>query len=719
MSVKLCAFLAGTAMSGLLISSPAMAQEAAASGAGEAQSSTGVGSEIIVTAQRREQRLQDVPIAVSVLSEEALAERGINSLGDVAGQVAGMSFGTVAGAGNITVRGIGTAIESGSGEGSVAVHLDGIFLGQVKAYPMSAMDLGSVEVLKGPQSTLYGRNSVAGVINMISAKPTSTLSIGGMVGYGNYSHLRGNLHLSGPLGDNVRVRAFVEGEQHDGYVKNPLTGKGIDDLRAYGTRLSVDADITSNWTAEIRWTHRREESVPFTPDSYDPTFAFGPGTNDFRPYYVATSAEGQSGTRNFDLVSVRNIINVGDATLVSLTGFGGIDALAAFDNFGIPGMPVVIESDTKQEQISQEFNLNGTNGGVDWLAGLFFFQNKQDILGRGCFTAVGLPFCANQEGNSTQTSFSAFGDVTVAVSDRARIFGGARYLWDKSSQELTVFNTTPDGTLINFDCTPETVPQKRDRAAITGRIGFQYDVMRDGMIYGQYSRGYKAPGYSQSTCDNPFDAETIDAFEIGLKSSLANGAVTLNASAFFYLDHDLQFEAAVPTGVVVQNFPESRSYGVEVDLTVEPVENLRFNFAGLYVKAEYLELTNLDPLNGYPFGADLRGEPLNQSPEFSANIGAEYEVPLGDAGSLTLRGESYLTTEYKLREVPTDWATQKGYVTGNLYAIYRSADEAYYLRGFVKNIANEAVLGGVYAYLGALGVYQPPRTYGVEVGFDF
>lgn len=672
--------------------------------------------EIIVTAQKRDQNIQDVPIAINAYSVQAIKERGIESIADLATLAPGIKFNEFSASANVSVRGIGTTIVSGTGEASVAVHIDGIYLMQPQAYTMVQDDLGGIEVLRGPQGTLYGRNAIGGVINFVGARPSSELVYGGSLQAGNYDAVKATAYVGGPLGDKVRGRLFLTKDDRKGYSKNKFTGQDLEDMAGLGGRLALDADLTENWSSDFRLTMRQEKFAGPVYDSFDTAFSVTPlPFYDPDPRGVLSKVDYDSSKR-LSVASLRNTFDLGsDLKLVSVSGYVFFKQKGRLDGIGSL-LSVPVDRAQTDKTWSQEFNLSGKTGSLDWLVGVFGMTDKQAGSNLSDLSGLGQP---NNLLNVKvkHSSVSAFADGTYTVSDRLRVYGGLRVLEEKTDQALT--NQAIMGGVVTDRCTPRTTPQNMDDKAVTGRFGVQYDLAPDVMTYAQYSRGYKAGGFSQSTCNNPFRNETLDAGEIGVKSRFLDNRLTVNAAAFYYGYKDVQLEQASPAGIPVVNAPKAHVQGLDVDIAFVPAEHWRLGLAFSAMKSEYDEFINSDPLLGVPMGVSLAGIPLSNAPALSGTVSIERRVDLRDYGSLTLRGELYATSKYHLREFDKPYTLQKGYTSVDLAAIYRSPAERYRVRAYVKNATNETIRAGVLGFGGALGSFQPPRTYGVELGVDF
>ena len=719
-------FLLGSAM--LCMTSPVFAQTSAPAASeqveGQGQNDS---SEIIVTALKRSQNLQDVPATINAIGAEALKERQINSLEDLQSQVAGLKFDPIAGNSNIAIRGVGTTFTTGAGENSVSLHLDGVYLSSPRGAAMGQFDLGSVEVLRGPQGTLYGKNSTAGIVNFISAAPTNTFEAGLTLGYGNYDDKKIKAYVSGPLSDTVRARLYLEAGDRDGYTRNLTTGQDLDDLRQFSGRVAIDADVTSGWKMELRFTARND-------DYNGPVFQ--PYRQDALPLpisgTVTTPRELNSpmiydGQRNVRLLSVKNSFDIGDVTLVSLTGASQLNVKDRFDTLAqynptdpfLPSLSIPIGYDLVVKTASQEFNLKGKNGGLDWLLGAFYYYENQNLRSTVLLSEalLGAPpaLVRVASGESNRNSASLFADGTLNLTDATRVFAGVRGIYERMTNDLLVtLSIANGGPQIAVDCDPSTPQQNVTDWSATGRVGIQHDVTQDVMVYGQASRGYKSGGFSNNTCRNQFKPETVNALEFGLKSQLFDRRLTLNASAYYYDYRNISVEQSTIFGTFVVNAPKSHVLGVDVDGRLAINDWWSVDGNATFLRTRYDRFfSSGGAAYGDPDGTDLSGRTLNKAPGASGTVGTTFKIPVG-SGKLTLRGEGYFSAGYRLREYSSPIFRQKAYQLWNAYLTYDVNDNLT-MRLYGKNLSKTNYLQGTVAELaGANAVFNPPRTYGVE-----
>lgn len=721
--------LQGDLKRALRLSACLFALSCGAQGALAEESSDSEIGEIIVTAQKRAQNVQDAPATINVLSADDVANRQIRSLDDLQTQVAGLKFDPIAGNSNVTIRGVGTTFTTGAGENSVSLHLDGVYISSPQAASLGQFDLGGIEVLRGPQGTLYGKNSTSGIVNFLSAAPTEQFEAGLRAGYGNYNEQKAAGYVSGPLAENVNARLYVEGGRHDGYVENLQTGQKLADQRYFGARLGIDADPTDSWNVKARVTYRREGSNGPWLQPFNPDFLLLPVQNTVTAPRKLNSPLNYDGNRKLWFGSLTNSFDLGEVTLVSITGasklnvnYNSFDTLAQgnpLDPF-FPNASLLINYQVQVKTLSQEFNVKGNSGNLDWLAGVFYYdESGKNTAGLTLPASLGGPLIRAQRNRSKRQSASAFADITVNMSENTKMFGGVRGLYERARNDLTVHYELPDGTFLFNDCVAGSPPQKVTDWSATGRLGVQHDFSEDVMAYSQVSRGYKSGGFSVGTCRNQFKPETVNAVEAGLKTRLLDRKATLNFSAFYYDYSNIAVEQSTLTGTDVVNAPKSELYGVEIDSRIAITPNWTLDGNATFMHSEYRNfLSSGGAVFGDPDGTSLAGRALNKAPGASGTIGTELKFPVG-TGNLTLRGEGYFTSSYRLREYNSSVLKQKGYSIFNAFITYEPNDRLAF-RAFARNISKTNYIQGTVVALGGVnGVFNPPRTFGAEMEVKF
>lgn len=690
--------------------------------------------EVVVTAQKREQNLQDVAGSVSAMGSERLQAEGIDSIGEISSRVPGLDFGQHNGAAFVTLRGIGLAVDTGVAEPNVAVHVDGVFLPRTTMETLDGLDLERVEVLRGPQGTLYGRNATGGAVNFVSQAPGAEFKSEGQLLVGNYETVEVKGMVTGPFTDTLSGRLSVGyARRGEGYTDNTFTNNDLDRSERFKVRGALRADLTDTLTVDLSLAYQRETfqtyqqlvqapgplaAVLFPPlaTAESPSSPWEIG-NDYEPNSKRSTFLARLGVQ-WDITP--------DIELKSITGYINHKFRNAIDGDGTSADYIVIRDRTQpSEAISQEFDLGGAlpNKG-SWLVGAYFFREEftssipvvlplgQPLLGLPPETTL------LSELHEKTTSMAVFADVTVGLTDRLRIYGGVR-----ASQDKKDFNQSAGAIFVGV---PPSLTLTCDQArssetfdAVTPRAGLQFDLGDNAMVYAQYSKGFKSGGLNSSACGDTYDPEELAASEVGLKSEFLDGRLVFNVSAFHYDYSALQVFKIVGLNAVIEN-ADARVYGADFEGRFRLNDYFRVDGSATVLDAEFTKFLSADPANPGAGTQDLKGQSIPRAPKYLANLGLEGQFPVavGPFTELTVRADVRWSGKMYFQSFNTEGYSQDAYSTVNLNASLLTDDRGLTLRAFVRNATDEPVLGHVFynsiqdSYLGN---YLPPRTFGVEV----
>ena len=723
-------------------------------------------NEIVVTANKREQSLQDVAISLTALSSQQLEDRAIVNIRDVAQQSPGMNIATNSGTTRITIRGVGLQVATGVAEANIAQHIDGIFQSQATMPSVAPVDLEQIEVLRGPQGTLYGRNSTGGTINFITSKPTYDLEAGGSIGIGSWDGRRADAYVSGPLVDDTLL-ARVSGyySENDGYYHNTFLDTRLNAAKEYGTRGALRLVPSDTVTIDLSAYYQREKgsyppqtllrgSIPLLDVlTMPPGEGMGPLVDpdtvvvDSRPYRTAGNFDPLLRKWTWGGTLDVNVEAADWLTVRSLTGlirhrFGP----SYFDGDGTsyPMVEIGNEDDPREQRsraFSQEVNLSGENfdDRLQWLLGYYYFSGRidaripaifpdplvQGLLGAGfgpLFPDATTVLFQSQGQALTEdtTSNAVFADMTFAILPALRLNVGGRYSADrKDTTQDVVVALNVDGN----DLVLELCPNLRTRQKFNefnGKARLEFDPADRVMTYVQWQNGFKDGGLNISACGDTFEPEKLTAYEAGIKSSWMDGQLTVNASIFRY-DYDnlqvLAFRNAADS--FVDNVPRSRTTGGELEVVARPVAGLALNATAAYLDSEILEMESFDQENPGAGVQDLRGRPLPNSPELTLTAGAQYSLPTS-FGSITPRAELYHSSSFNFRLFDNALDAQKAYTLFNA-VVTAEFGSNYTLRGYVKNIGDRKVLNQLLFSppSGIAGEYGRPREWGVDFAVSF
>ncbi|WP_408587925.1 TonB-dependent receptor [Novosphingobium sp.] len=703
--------------------------------AADAPQDTGL-DEIVVTAQKREQNLQKVPATVVALSSEALQTRQIQDITGLQAEVPSLVVGNFYGTSLLTLRGISTGLTSGAEDPSVATHINGVYQPRSRSVDSAMADLERVEVLSGPQGTLYGRNATGGVVNYVLKRPSDTLSGEATARIGNYTHYGIQARVTGPLADNVRVLVSgIYDNQEKGYAVNlqPNAPRSrLDSGKFAGGRVALDVGSTSGVNAQFDAIYLDTRTVPiaetFGPADTPALTAFL-GDQSFVPHKSYTQIPAATHSKYFQGSATINVPIADNVNLKSITGYQtfkdkmNID----LDASGVSSVETAQNIDSKT--FTQEFDLSTETIGdrLKSLFGLFYFHDDFTETSQTPFSVPGYAAVFDTYTKIKAKSFAAFTDQTFSVTDKFRLQFGLRYNHDEkeAAQSLLVGGAAACPLMTN----------KRSWDAWTPKVGAQYDIDDNAMLYGQWSKGFKAGGFTANSCYNGFDPESIQGPEAGIKTKLLDNRLRLNVSGYYYKINNLQVQKVVDVGTFFTlNAATAEIYGAEFSMNALLTPELQFDASGMVQSAKYKNFLNcnetafqgacgsFDPRSADARLTDVSGNWLNRAAPYSLNLGLQYTFDLGGAGKLLLRGESYFSGKVHFSEFPSAQSTQKAYSLQNAFITFTSSNEKFVLRGYVKNIGNVDYKRSYFfnsAIREGTGNYGPPRTFGVDATVRF
>ena len=725
------------------------------SGAAIAQDDVATRDVITVTAQRREESLQDVPVAVTALNAEALDVRQIRDINDLQAHVPNSVISTGTGTANsarIYFRGIGEDESRGAIDPAVGIYVDGVYLGRTVGSLVDLVDIQQVEILRGPQGTLYGRNTNGGAIKITPVSPQiGENSVDLEFGMGSDSRISGRVTGNLALGDSTAFRVSSLYKYRDGFFDinpngafAPLADDNAGLEQVFAIRGSLLHEFNADWSAEI--------TADFTDDNSDPT----PSTliHESDDPSVTTDADG-------NLFTVEPAPGTTCGSIFQVGCFTGFDSnVEAFgislkingalgENFDVASISSYRTMDdmlnthitfpysqtTDQDQFSQEVTLTSNfNGPFNFVSGIYYYN--EDVAIDTLFAGIDAAMLIDT------SSFAVFGQGTFDITDQLTLTGGLRY--------TTETRDFAGDTMFPFVQTVVPVSASLDSDNVTYTAKLQYAITDDVMVYGSYSTGFKTPGFSPdcfsaAACFRAVNEEELDSFEAGLRSTLADGAVTFNAT-YFYNDYtDLQISGTLPTGGFTRiNADKARIQGIEVETNWRPTPGLDIFAHASWLDGEYRDLSaeNAGLLTSsrtaptvIPGAAcsniteTMAGSALDQqiiecalglelknAPEFKALVGFIYTAPVA-GGNLSIGGDlAYEDDSFALVANNPGSLSQPG-VRINARVAYAPDGERWRIAFWGKNLTDRQYFQ---ATTGANNVYaSPPLTWGVDLGVSF
>ena len=701
--------------------------------------------EVVVTATKRSVALQDLAGSANVLGADKLGPGGIQEVRDMQVDIPNLSLGDQFGFARVFMRGIGmTSIDIG-GEGAVAFLQDGAIVPRPAAQLMGMFDLDQVEVLRGPQGTLYGRGATAGAINMVTAKPGKELGGYLSVTAGNYGLAQFKGAIDVPMGDALSMRLAGSLDSRDGYGNNIFTGSDINDRDASAYRATLVYDAGGPLTATLSAQYYEEDDNNYA-FSY---FGQSEGSSIPVPFGVPIlggNTVGMVGGGFYDINSDQEPINDRDGQLINLTidyafndrwSLKSITSSQSMDRFlrddldstdaNLFGQNNYTE---ESDSFGQELILNYSADRLDVLGGVMYFE--EDLYGEvrvpltnlcfllapaACGTPVGDFLNGGnylQDGDVDIEAWGAYVEANYSISDKWSVIAGLRYNYEER-----------DGTgSFIFDAISLNVPtnQRESWNDLTPRITLQYSPNDNMLLYATYTEAFKSGVINTGSTSPPLDPETVDAFEVGLKGQNASGTLRYSVAAFFYDYQDMQISFVDETSTVsTVNAAEAENSGIELEIDGSLGNGFAFDFYLTYLNAEYQEFFNGDYANGFAI-TDLSGNTLPNAPESTAKLGLTWEGAVG-GGTLTVRGEAYYQDDVYFTEWNREDAYQKSYEQINASVDY-SWNDQWLLSLWGRNLSDEEVMSNniitapLYDSL-RVGAVLPPRTYGATVTYQF
>lgn len=698
--------------------------------------------EVVVTAERRETRLQETPLAVSAMSGDDLSNRNVNTLQDVSFAVPGLQFGISTGQAHPSIRGIGASDIIFGADPRIAFYLDDVYIGRPEAQLGAFFDVDQVQVLNGPQGTLYGRNATGGALLVNSRRPTDTLDGYVNLTVGNYQTIASEAAISGPLSESFSARVAVRTLDRDGYGKNLTTGADIDDASQKSARVSLLWRAGANFDFLLQGDYHREDDRNYAQHyggfgniGTPPIAPVGPVVGGTLP-----EIDTRNTTNRFDPFNDRKIWGVngtatwrlGDVTLKSITAYRDLDAtlLSIVDPSSLTLIPVYVIQTAQQK--SEELQLIADFGRNHLTAGLLYFNEElegQEPAGLNLLIFGGPDFLVqgvNQAGSVETRSAAAYVRYGYDFTDRLTLTVGGRYTDEKKE----IFNQFGFDLATPFDPSnpitnqpPFPYNDETTDSAFTPSGTLSYKFSDDVYGYVTATEGFKSGGFNIGVFQPAFEPEKIWDYELGLKSTLLDGRLQLNTAAFYYDYSNLQVAIVEGVQVIIQNAAKAKLYGGELQLIAAPTKALRLDLAVSALHSEYQDFATADPANPQNGIQDLEGNQLTQAPNLTASVGAEYAWNTG-AGTLSLRGEYRWIDDIFFTPFETKNAWSPSHSMGNVFLSFASASGRWNTTAFVRNVSDETVVADAYPTSLLIGTpintnLEPPRTYGVKLGYNF
>lgn len=685
--------------------SAAQGQDAAAGGNGG--SSRSLFDQIVVTAEKRESDIQDTPLSVSALSGEVMANIGIRTIEDFQFFVPGITV-TNDSMAIVNIRGIGTSAFGVATDPSVTVYVDGIYQPRPTTGYQDMFDIERVELLRGPQGVLFGRNSTGGTLNIVSKAPSDEFE--GVLGvtFGNFDKRTFSGTVSGPLSDKVRGRLTLLRNKRDGIYTDVVTGDEYQDQDTIAGRASLAYDVTDNFELVLRgdFNIERETGFPAIRAMYAQDIVDAGATIPTGDREVAFDTMPVSNTDVWGL-SATGTWTGESLGLKSYTAYRESDVTQTIDADGTDLFIFDIGFRENSKSFSQELQLyNVDPGRLEWIAGVFFLN--EDGVG-GIDLLFQNPQIIIPESNVTN-AYAAFGQGTLHVTDRLRATAGIRYSYEKKKYNFSTF--------VN-DMEVDSGSPTADFDAWTPRFSLDFDVSDNVLAYASATRGFKSGGFQLGDA-GAFDPEFLWSYEAGVKSTLFNQRLRANLGVFYYDYTNLQVVEFVGGVATTSNAGQATVKGVEAEFVARVADNLDLNATVAYLDAKYDIF--------FEGGEDFSGNRLANAPDWSYSLGAQYSVDLGNVGEILLRGDFAWrdTVDFKRNNLPQ--FRSDTYSLLNARVSYISPNELWELSVYGTNLTDNRYATYITVGRNAAGaadlsvpvtVLGEPRQYGVQLRRNF
>lgn len=757
------------AASTAFISSTALAQAAAAAN-----------DEIVVTAQRRAENVQDIPIAIQAIGGAQLIQAGVKQISQLSTLTPSFVFSQAGPEPTITLRGIGGELVQIAGEPSVSIALDGAPLLRQQYFLGAFFDVERIEVLRGPQGTIAGRNATGGAVNIISRKPAWNTEGEVNVSYGNYDALNVSMYASGPIiADKLAAHFAVERRDQDGFIKSTINGQrygGKDDMLARASLLARPSEGIELLLSGDYY-HSEDNSPPIVsmgigspgvvavidPLGFGSVSYFDPDSKRAAIAGLGPNAKEVFTAESYG-VNLQGSFELGEnTTLKTVTAYRRLEGNQRYESARSDTVIDPIYTPYYQRQFTQEVTLTSSIGeNVDWLLGgqyidetarentsvIYFFG----LAGPAFFPPIGFNLTVYDQ--IKLRSYAAFGQIQWRFAPTFQLTLGGRYTKDRKIYrgDLGVPAEAPPIPGI-------TINQRESWSAFTPRVALDWKPNSDVTVYASASRGFKAGGFGTAgqliPGFGPFKPETVWNYEAGVKTSLFDRLLTANLTGFWADYKNLQFPFFIAPATIIRNAGKARVKGIELELGFHPVQGFDLGFNATYLDAKYRDFVAADPsrpatsifgtpVPGVSQGPTQRaGNSLSKAPKYSATANASYRFNLSGSSAIILYGDVRYQSKVYFSPFKNDYESQKGYALVNLRATFE-ANEHLSVAIFGRNVFDKNYylartslgsnlpgidprlpvvpgnpLGQVVASSTNIAAVGEPAMYGVTLGYKF
>ena len=671
---------------------------------------TAVIEEVIVTPQRRPESLQKTPVSVTALSSEALESRQVTSVLDIAAQVPNLRIEPVTGLSNasrVFMRGVGEDQSSPTTDAAIGLYVDGVYYPRTLGALFDLVDVQRIEVLRGPQGTLYGRNTSGGAIKIITRDPGDTLEGTAEWTAGNFGRQQMRAAVSGPMGPSLRGSLSVLQQSRDGTSIDSTLGIDVNRKNLNSVRGKLILDASDNL------------EIKMVIDQTTDTGNVGVGTSGFTGIpanlFTTTANSNPAGYLRTRGTALTATYVKGDYTLTSISAWRDLKNYGTLDNDAEARTILHFGFDADQKQFSQEVTMAAKWGRVQGILGAYWFDEdniyaSNNISGSRANAAAAVTSTA---GVTTQgsTSSALFGQATYSLTDEFRVTAGGRQTNDKKT-----FVDAYAARGLRFAA-------EKSWSAFTPRLGADYQISKELFLFSSYSKGYKAGGFNRSTVAvtalTPYDQEGVTTFEAGVKSDLLDGRLRTNVTYFSNDYKALQLSAFDPATNVSRRFnaASATTSGVEIEVTAIPMKGLRTYATLGYLDARYDSF--FDRIGGVM--TDVSYLRLKGAPRTTGSLGFSWLMPVGVPGSVRLNADVSHRSWMENNVANTPIIASPAVNLLNASLVWNSVDGHWTTTLAGKNLTNKSYIGAGLYIAGTTTVLYPadPRTVSASVRYRF
>jgi len=689
--------------------------------------------EVIVTAERRAQDAQDVPIALTIIGGSEISPSGISSISDVALKTPNLTFTQFnIGEPQLFLRGLGTTIDSAGADPTVSVFIDDVYVGRSAGATSDLYDLERIEVLRGPQGTLYGRNVTGGAISIVTKRPSNEFEAKLGVTVGNYglTVLRGL--VDGPIGDNLAGNLSFSKRDRDGYAYSNRSGQELDDADNFSLRGKLLWDISDNTELLLGFDYSTDDNngqcrnltkLDNPAGDHNAGGVFVPvlkqikaDTNSEDPRTCAMTIEQYAERDVFGLSARLQMEFTNDLSLTSITAYRELEYSWLQELGGLDSPPNLLSVEDNEgddaDQISQEFRLTKDGDRLFWVAGAYYFKENVDrfanvpiFFGPGSPVAPGALLDRSWLQSATNTSMALFGQVVWSMTDALALTLGGRHTWDEKEMD-NAYYSSPGNEVYNFKGLEESWDE------FTPRVTVDWQVTDDHMLFATWSKGYKSGVFiSQNTtaalAETPLEPEEATNMEIGAKTRWFDNRLQFNLVYFDLENENQQLFRLENFTLVSENFG-TESSGIELDFIAALGRNL--TLSGMYAS-----------LDAEIVGGQFAGNVAPRSPDYKYSVALNYNAALGNGAILDFDASVSYSDNWYMEATNQGVSYMDDYSIVDASVRYTSSGGNWEVTLWGKNLSDELVTSHsiVSSFGGSVELFAPPRTYGVTANYFF